>query len=50
MDDVSEHLRDGYLDRLPGEDLAALKRLGRTRRWLRGAALLAEGNKSDWVE
>jgi CRP/FNR family cyclic AMP-dependent transcriptional regulator len=39
----------GLLDRLPSEELAPLRNLGRRRRWPRGAALLSEGHSSEWV-
>lgn len=40
---------DEYLAKLPEEELTVLRGLGRRRRWPRGAALLSEGHRSDWV-
>lgn len=45
---VGQH-HDEYLERLPAGDLAALRDLGRRRRWPRGAAIFTEGHRSDWV-
>jgi CRP/FNR family transcriptional regulator, cyclic AMP receptor protein len=49
MEGVFEPLLDDYLDRLPPDELAALRALGRRRRWPRGAAIFNEGHRSEWV-
>jgi CRP/FNR family transcriptional regulator, cyclic AMP receptor protein len=49
MKDTAAQYRDDLLDGLASDELAALRGLGRRRRWPRGAALFTEGNKSDWV-
>lgn len=38
-----------YLSTLSPAELAALKQLGRPRRWRRGASLFTEGECSEWV-
>jgi CRP/FNR family cyclic AMP-dependent transcriptional regulator len=49
MEGVFEPLLDDYLDRLPPDELAALRALGRRRRWPRGTAIFNEGHRSEWV-
>lgn len=38
-----------FLALLTAEEIADLRKAGRTRRWERGATVMAEGDTSDWV-